>query len=175
VPYDIDMKDQQDVQYMTCDHNCVVITGFISDIVRREWKDVRNDVTSTGVDELAVSANREWRVEIEGELRLRENVCRMDEERPREWDMGEGDGGRAWKFGDPGTGVFRGLEGAVEGEVEGAFIFVNGLKNDHSDSNCTNSKSRSAGVWSSKAASRNRSIFLSTYLIIKTVPLMRTW
>jgi hypothetical protein len=150
----------QDVQYITCDHNCVVRAGFTSERVRRVCKAVKKDVTSTGDVGGGLSGKRECKG-ADCKPRARLNVC-LNEENPRDVDDDRPD---CWKEGECARGGLqvvdelpsrRGDEGGAGGPVlVGFFLPLNGRRNDHSDSNCTDSISEGAAEWSSKAASRN--------------------
>jgi len=98
-------------------------------------------------------------VAVEGVF-ARESVCLKDDSplgvTGVGWcNNGEGDGGRLGiKGGDGGMPFFS----VPEFGVFAVFVFflaLNGLKNDHSDSNCTESNSDDTGELSSIAASSN--------------------
>ena len=72
----------QDVQNMTCDHNCVISTGLMSARVKRVCKAVMNDVISRGEGAGGVSENTDCRGGLDEEVRAREKVCLKDEEKP---------------------------------------------------------------------------------------------
>ena len=108
-----------------------------------------------------------------------ENVCRRD---ANLFDAGlvlggGGDDGRldanelgALKFLSEGDGGMRLLDPG-EGVGGAGFFFTaeNDLRNDHSDSNCTDRNSFESGEYSRRAASRRSSIRLSAKRMMKTV------
>jgi hypothetical protein len=59
---------------MTCDHNCVVNAGFISESVKSVWRAVRNEVRSEGEGVRGASENRDCEGTMEG-VRARLKVC----------------------------------------------------------------------------------------------------
>lgn len=82
------------VQYMTCDQNCVVIAGFMSDTVRRVWRADMKDVISLGDGGEGVSSNKDCNgVDTEG-LWFRVNVCFREANPLATDDEGGGEGGR---------------------------------------------------------------------------------
>jgi hypothetical protein len=119
---------------MTWDQNCMINTGLISDKVSRVWRAVRKDTSSRRPFDGEASA----KIALAG-ARARESDCRKDERvfgvvGAGEFKLIEGEGGREGKKGGEDGVPFR--WGALEGWVVPVFFLaVNGLKNDHSDSN----------------------------------------
>jgi hypothetical protein len=78
-------KNLHDVQYMTCDHNCVMMTGLMSDKIKSVWRDVRKEVRSS--DDGSGCDVESWKIadmEVPDAWPLaRLTVCRK-EEKPRE-------------------------------------------------------------------------------------------
>lgn len=104
--------------------------------------------------------------------RVRDSVCRKEERVFGVTEAGdlrliEGDGGRVGKNGGEDGVPFR--WGALEvWDVTVFFLALNGLKNDHSDSNWTLSSPAERGAFSNSAASSNWSILRSAKRMIKT-------
>ena len=164
----MDKLHAQDVQYMTCDHNWVVMAGLISDRTRSVWREVRNEVKSNGEGE----GRGSWKTEDRDgadDCPLARVIVWRKEEKPREADK-EAVG---WfRAGDSGL---CGLVGGVRtmffplGDAGGGLRFpVNGRRNDHSDSNCTASNSEAIGTYDKMVTSRSWSIRRSANRIIKT-------
>lgn len=131
------IKLLQEVQYITCDHNCVVNIGFTSDKVKSVCKAVRKDVRSAVDGDGCDSANMEERG-VAGP-RLRAKLC-LSDENPLDVDVGI----VPWLWDDesdgPGLG---GEDGALardralpeEAELTTRFLLVKDRRNDQSDSN----------------------------------------
>lgn len=141
--------------------------GLISDNVNREWRAVRKETSSRKPFDGEASA----KIALVG-VRARESVCRKDESAFGVAGAGvlriiEGEGGRdGEKGGEDGAPLL--WEGPGLWVVPFFFLALNGLKNDHSDSNCTLSSSAESGAFSNKAASSSWSILRSAKRIIKT-------
>jgi hypothetical protein len=131
----------------------VINTGLILERSKREWSAVRKVVISLGEGAVA-SAKMAFNAEIDGELRVRLNVSRIDDEKPLEEEAGVGDEGAEVCELVEGIGVRVGLEAATLVELDAGFFFPeNGRKKDQSDSNLTESKSEPVGKCLSKAES----------------------
>lgn len=155
------IDDLHDVQYMTCDHNCVIITGLISDNSKSVCKDVRNEVRSSGDGGGGDvgSWNRDDKGVVADWPLARLTVCRKDEN-PREVEeeivnwLTAGDNGRCG-LGLVGVAGVRLRVGGVKGCF---FLAEKGRRKDHSDSNCTASNSEGMGVYVSIVESRSSSM-----------------
>jgi hypothetical protein len=121
---------------MTCDHNCVIITGLISARVRSVCNAVTNDVTSRGEGVGGESENIECKGVVDGEVRARK-VCLRDEKAFGEAVAGwmDGDGGRICWLGDDGAPLRKGVELANTVLLLFFFLLPNGRRKDQSDSN----------------------------------------
>lgn len=131
----------QDVQYITCDHNWVIIAGFIPDSVRRVCKAERNVIKCSGdSDVLVPSAKMLCKEDTDDPPLARLNDCRRDENVFGVGGTvgpcpGAGDDGLDVEgVGDVGRGDFRDAEATTLGA--GFFLLEKGeRKRDHSDSN----------------------------------------
>lgn len=112
----------------------MINTGLISDKVNRVWRAVRKDTSSRNPFDGEGSA----KIALAGG-RARDSVCRKDERAfgvvgERVFRLIEGDGGRdGKKGGEDGVLLRWGVSGVWMVPV--FFLALNGLKNDHSDSN----------------------------------------
>lgn len=112
----------------------MINTGLISDRVNRVWRAVRKDTSSCKPFDGETSTKI---ASVGG--RARDSVCRKDEivfgvVGEREFRLIEGDGGRdGKKGGEDGVPLRWGV--AEAWVVPVFFLALNGLKNDHSDSN----------------------------------------
>jgi hypothetical protein len=123
-----------------------VSAGFTSDRVSRVCRAVRKDVTSAGDGGGGASEKRDWIGVAADEARALEKLCFKDE-KPLEVEadmLPEGEEGRL------GLGGVGGIVARIVPEdtaVGGAFFFpVKGRRNDHSDSNWTESNSDASGT-----------------------------
>ena len=146
---------QQDVQNMTCDHNCVINTGLMSARVKRVCNAVMKDRISSGEVGGGESENIACKGAPEGRARV--NVCLRDDEMPFGGDIDiaacwkDGDGDLVCCVGDDGIPLRKGVEFA---NVVVFFFLLNGRRNDQSDSNWTDSNSEDNAEYSRSAASR---------------------
>ena len=91
-------SDLHAVQYITCDQNCVMIAGLISDNVRKVCKAVMKEVISLGVIVGEVSLKSDCRGAAADPARVRAKLCRKDAKPPcfvaDRGPDGDGEGGR---------------------------------------------------------------------------------
>lgn len=118
-----------DVQYITCDQNCVISAGLISDNVNSICNAVRKASSSCKPFDVELS-RLSMLAGVVGIL-ARENVCRSDDRvfgvaGGELMDWTDGDGGRARRSGGGDDIPLR---------MEAFFLVLNGRRNDQSDSN----------------------------------------
>jgi len=134
----------------------MISTGLTSESVNRICSAVKKEVRSRNPGETSEDVAYAG---VEGTF-ARERVCLKDDcplcviRGVRVCNDGDGDGGRLGRMGgEDGVPFFSFLGSRVLAVL--FFLPLNGLKNDHSDWNCTESNSDDTGEVSSIAASSN--------------------
>jgi hypothetical protein len=136
----------QEVQNMTCDHNCVINTGLMSERLKRACNAVRNDVISCGEGGGGELGKIDCKGMADEGARARLKVCLRDENPfavgvDTEGCWIDGDGDRVGRGGDV-VPLRSGVEPADEGVLLTFFFLLNGRRNDdQSDSNWIDSTS----------------------------------